>query len=143
MILIPILFLAIGMMVASFLNVSMADANALYLAVACIAGLDTILGGIRSAYEKNFQNDVFITGFVVNILVSFALVWFGFKIGIELTPVVALIMGMRIFNNLSSIRRHLIREFNDWIAKIRQARKEQTENSESVAPAQSLLEGID
>ncbi|HLO99122.1 MAG TPA: small basic family protein [Fimbriimonas sp.] len=139
MILIPILFIAIGMVVANMLNLKLGDEYALYLAVASIAGLDTVLGGIRAAYEKNFQNDVFITGFVVNIFVSFSLVWFGIKIGLELTPVVALIMGMRIFNNLSSIRRHMIREFNDWVSKIREARKQ----TEAQAPSQNLVEGIE
>jgi small basic protein len=141
-ILIPIFFMMVGVLCAYMFKISAHGKESLYIAVACIAGLDTLLGGIRAAYEKNFQNDVFISGFIANIVFAYSLAWFGDKIGVDLRVVVVLVMGMRIFNNLGSIRRHLIREFNDWVMKIRDARKRNVP-AEAPTPAQSLLEGIE
>jgi len=45
--------------------------------VALMAGLDTAFGGLRAAMEGNYDDTVFISGFLINILLSvpFALVW--------------------------------------------------------------------
>ena len=41
-----------------------------YFSVALMAGLDTAFGGLRAAMEGDYDNLVFISGFVVNILLS-------------------------------------------------------------------------
>jgi small basic protein len=84
-----------------------------YLAVAVLAGLDSVLGGIRSGMEGKFRNDVFVTGFVSNILIAFFLAWLGDRIFINLFLVIGLIFGTRIFNNLSLIRRYLLTRWQD------------------------------
>lgn len=117
MIFIPILALLIGGMIAKMMNLGDLGPWAPYLSVACVAGLDTVLGGIRSAYEKKFQNDIFVTGFVTNVVIAFFIAWLGDNIGTNLYPVVVLVMGMRIFANLSLIRRYILNEFKDWQAK--------------------------
>ena len=58
MILVPIIALLLGAILALGLKVRVGDSMAQYLAVACLAGLDTVLGGMRSAYESKFQTDV-------------------------------------------------------------------------------------
>ncbi len=70
MILIPIICLAIGAMIALTFKVRVEGITAQYFAVACLAGLDTVLGGIRSAYENKFQTDVFVTGFLTNAVIA-------------------------------------------------------------------------
>jgi hypothetical protein len=58
-----------------------------------------------------------VTGFVANVFIAFFIAWLGDKIGTNLYTVVALVMGMRIFSNLSVIRRYLLQEFKDAMTK--------------------------
>lgn len=114
MILIPVLFLIFGAALGYLLGIpAMPGQQGQYLAVACVAGLDTICGGIRSGLEGKFRNDVFVTGFISNILIAFLLVWFGDKIYIDLYIAVALVFGARVFTNLSLIRRYVLTRMQD------------------------------
>jgi len=113
-ILLPILAMLVGAVIAYFVVVPIHDPIVtLYLSVACLAGLDTLLGGIRSGLEAKFHSDVFLTGFVSNILIAFFLAWLGDKIGVNLSLAVALVLGARIFTNLSLIRRFLLTKWQD------------------------------
>ena len=113
MYLIPILALIVGVCLASLFHIPVTGWPAQYIAVACLAGLDTICGGVRSALEGKFYNWVFITGFFSNIIIAFGLAWLGNKIFVDLFLAVALVLGARIFTNLSLIRRSLITKFMD------------------------------
>lgn len=93
-----------------------------YLAVASLAGMDTVCGGIRSGQEGKFRTDIFITGFISNVLIATLLSWIGDKIFIDLYLAVALLLGWRIFTNLSLIRRSLVTEWHDKQEKVRSAK---------------------
>jgi small basic protein len=41
-----------------------------YFSVALMAGLDTAFGGLRAAMEGDYDNVVFLSGFLVNIMLS-------------------------------------------------------------------------
>jgi small basic protein len=112
-ILVPIVFLVVGALLAFLLRAPISDIMAKYLAVACLAGLDSVCGGVRSGLEGKFHNDVFITGFVFNMLIAFGLAWLGDQIYLDLFLAVALVLGARIFNNLSLIRRFLLTRLQD------------------------------
>lgn len=112
MILIPILALIVGIALASGIHPVTGDAGR-YLAVACLAGVDTICGGIRSGLEGKFHAGIFMTGFFSNILIAFGLAWLGEKLFIDLTLAVALVLGARIFTNLSLIRRYFLTRLKD------------------------------
>lgn len=129
MILVPLIALLLGALLALVLKVRVADAMGQYLAVACLAGLDTVLGGLRSAYESKFQTDVFLSGFFANVVIAFFIAWLGDKIGINLYMVVALVMGMRIFTNLSLLRRYVLVRATDWIAKRKKEREKLQEQT--------------
>ena len=104
----------VGAIIALFVVHPIHDAVvALYLAVGCLAGLDTVLGGVRSGLEGKFHTDVFLTGFVSNIVIAFFLAWLGDKIGVNLSLAVALVLGAMIFTNLSLIRRFLLTKWQD------------------------------
>ena len=47
------------------------------LSVALMAVLDSVLGGMRSAKEGNYDNQIFISGFFVNAFVATLLCYFG------------------------------------------------------------------
>lgn len=135
MILIPFVALALGFLIALFLNLGPVTSDiGIYLAVGCLAGIDTFLGGIRSAQEGKFATDVFVSGFVVNVLIAFFLAWLGDKIGINLVLVSAIVFGMRIFTNLSLIRRYLVTKWRDEIERRKERQATQAATSSQSAP---------
>lgn len=112
--LMPLICLLIGVLLPLLAHVQPVGGEAgKYLAVACLAGLDTVCGGIRTGLEGKFHNDVFFTGFIFNVLIAFFIAWLGDKIGIDLFLVAALVLGTRIFTNLSLIRRFLLTKWQD------------------------------
>lgn len=113
MILIPVVALILGVILALQFVGPVKGPYGQYLAVACLAGLDSVCGGIRSGLEGKFHNDVFVTGFFANVLIAFFLAWLGDQIFIDLFLAVALVLGARIFTNLSLIRRYLLTKFQD------------------------------
>lgn len=114
MILIPVIALLLGVALAILLGATpLGGASGQYIAIACLAGFDTVCGGIRSGMEGKFHTDVFITGFISNVVIAFFLAWLGDKIFIDLFLAVALVLGARIFTNLSLIRRFLLTKWQD------------------------------
>lgn len=111
--LLPVIALFIGALVAMKFMGPVTGASGQYLAVACLAGLDSVCGGVRSGLEGKFHSDVFITGFISNIIIAFFLAWLGDQIVINLFLAVALVLGARIFTNLSLIRRFLLTKWQD------------------------------
>jgi small basic protein len=77
----------------------------LYLATAALAGVDSILGGIRAGLENQFQQDIFISGFIFNCLVAACFVWAGQQIGVDLFLAAGVLFGGRILLNVSIVRR--------------------------------------
>jgi len=72
-----------------------------------LAGADSVVGGIRAGVEKRFRSDVFLSGVLVNMVLTVALVYLGDQIGVrELYLAAVVTLGGRIFLNLSVIRRH-------------------------------------
>lgn len=79
-----------------------------YLSLATLAGLDTVFGGIRAGIEGRFQDDVFVSGFILNTLLAAGMSWFGDKIGVDLFLAAMIALGSRLFLNLSLIRRYYL-----------------------------------
>ena len=113
MIFLPVIAIIVGAGLALLFVGPQKGIQGQYIAVAFLAGFDTVCGGIRSGLEGKFNNDVFITGFISNIAIAFTLAWLGDKIFIDLFLAVALVLGARIFTNLSLIRRILLTKLQD------------------------------
>lgn len=111
--LLPLLAFIAGAGLAFRLVPPIGGVAGIYIAVGCLAGMDTVFGGIRSGLEGKYHNDVFITGFVSNVLIASFLAWLGDRIFINLYLAVALVLGQRIFTNLSLIRRYLLTKWQD------------------------------
>lgn len=79
-----------------------------YTAVMILAALDSILGAVKAWLNGNFENKVFLSGLLVNSLVAGALTYLGDKLGVELYFAAIVAFGVRIFDNLAVIRRHLL-----------------------------------
>jgi small basic protein len=102
----PIIGFLVGFAVVLWLPVGVPSDYGSYLSLATLAGLDSICGGIRAGLDGKFRNDVFLSGFVVNMVLAVLLVFLGDKIGVtELYLAAVVTLGGRIFLNLSLVRR--------------------------------------
>lgn len=94
------------------------EAIARYTAVALLAGMDTVIGGLRSWLTDTFDEAIFLSGFVINALLAVGLVLLGERLGLEtglgdgrisvmMVGAVVVFSG-RILNNLAALRRLVI-----------------------------------
>lgn len=99
-----------GYFIFSFLKIpgDIASAYAPYLSLATLAGLDTLLGGVRAGIEGRFQDDIFASGFLLNTLLAAGMAYLGDKIGVDLFLAAVVALGTRVFLNLSLIRRYYL-----------------------------------
>lgn len=86
-----------------------------YLAIAIIAALDSVFGGITSVLKGNFDIQVFITGFFGNAILSMLLTWLGVKLNVDIYLAAIVVFVGRMFTNLAIIRRYYIEK---WTMKI-------------------------
>ena len=80
------------------------------MSVAALAALDSVFGGIRAAQENHFDNKIFLTGFFSNALLAAGLAFIGDRLGIDLYLAAVVAFGVRLFQNLAIIRRHLLKK---------------------------------
>lgn len=76
-----------------------------YVAVAIIAALDSVFGALLANLNKKFNLNVFMMGLVSNAILAVILTYVGNLLGISLNFAVIVVFGVRIFNNVASIRR--------------------------------------
>lgn len=86
-----------------------------YLAIAIIAALDSVFGGITSVLKGNFDIKVFISGFFGNAILSMLLTWLGVKLNVDIYLAAIVVFVGRMFTNLAIIRRYYIEK---WTVKI-------------------------
>lgn len=108
-VLMPLMAFAIGVSIMLVRDVRLPAEFASYLSLATLAGMDSVFGGIRAGLDGKFKNDIFLSGFVVNMLLAVALAFLGDQIGVSDLYLAAVVtLGGRIFLNLSVIRRQLL-----------------------------------
>lgn len=105
-----VLGLALGVILGLNLPFMIPQAYAKYMSVAALAALDSVFGGIRSAMEDRYDNRIFITGFFSNALLAAGLAFIGERLGIDLYLAAVVAFGVRLFDNLAIIRRHLLKK---------------------------------
>lgn len=69
------------------------------LAVAVMAGMDAVLGGVRASLEGNYDTQVFISGFFINGILAAFLCYAGNLIGIDLY-LVAVLISVCVFSRI-------------------------------------------
>ena len=104
----PLVGLLAGVVLGLLLQVDVSFELARYSAVAILAALDSILGAVRADLDGNYDNRIFISGFVVNMLVAVLLTFVGDRLGLDLYLVALIAFGLRIFQNVAIIRRHFL-----------------------------------
>ena len=82
-----------------------------YLPIAVVAALDALFGGLRAMLDGLFDDQVFLVSFLSNVVVAAFIVFLGDQLGVggQLSTAVVVVLGIRIFSNVASIRRHIFR----------------------------------
>ena len=108
---IPALGLVIGLILGLLLHPTVPLAVQPYLPIAVVAALDAVFGGVRAVLDGIFNDKVFVVSFLSNVLVAAFIVYIGDKLGVgsQLSTGVVVVLGVRIFSNVASIRRHLFK----------------------------------
>jgi small basic protein len=108
---IPLLGFLLSFLLVYFAHIAVPLHFATYLSVAILAALDSLMGGIRAGLERKFDNLIFLTGFFVNSIAAALLAWIGDFLGVPLYLAAVIAFGVRIFQNLSLIRRLVLQEY--------------------------------
>lgn len=107
---VPLIGLILGVAIGLLIPVKIPVIYSKYMSVAVLAALDSVFGGIRASMEDNFDNAIFLTGFFSNTLLAAFLAYIGDQLGVELYLAAVLVFGVRLFQNLAIIRRHLLKK---------------------------------
>lgn len=100
-----------------------------YLAIAIIAALDSVFGGIASVINKRFDMKIFISGFFGNAILAILLTVLGQKLNVDIYLAAIVVFVWRMFMNLGIIRRYYVEKWTENIKNIRN--KNNKENIES------------
>ena len=96
-----------------------------YLAIAIIAALDSVFGGIASTLNKQFDLKIFVSGFFGNAILSMLLTYLGQKLNVDIYLAAIVVFVGRMFNNLAIIRRYYLEEWTNRKEKLKTEKTEQ------------------
>lgn len=108
---IPFAGLILGIVAGIMFDVSIPIELQPYLPIAIVAALDAVFGGLRAVMEGLFDDKVFVVSFVANVMVASFIVFLGDQLGVgaQLSTAVIVVLGIRIFTNVATIRRLVFR----------------------------------
>lgn len=82
-----------------------------YLAIAIVAALDSVFGGILSVINKKFDMKIFVSGFFGNAILAILLTVLGEKLNVDIYLAAIVVFVGRIFTNLGYIRRYYVEKW--------------------------------
>lgn len=88
-----------------------------YLAIAIIAALDSVFGGIASVMLKKFDMGIFISGFFGNAILAILLTVLGQKLNVDIYLAAIVVFVWRMFTNLGIIRRYYVEKWTKKLTK--------------------------
>ena len=105
-----------------------------YLAIAIIAALDSVFGGVASVINKKFDMKIFISGFFGNAILAILLTVLGEKLNIDIYLAAIVVFVGRMFNNLGIIRIYYVEKWTENVKnkseKNKDKNKEKNEEKE-------------
>jgi len=106
---IAILGLIAGVVIGLVTQVEVPAGLTPYLPIAVVAAVDALAGATRALLDGIFNDRVFVVSFLSNVLVAALIVFIGDQLGVgsQLSTAVVVVLGIRIFSNVASIRRRL------------------------------------
>jgi small basic protein len=108
---IVLISLLVGALIGLVVQPTVPSALLPYLPVAVVAALDAVFGAVRAGLEGTFSERIFLISFLSNVVLAVFLVYLGdqLSVGSEMSTAVVIVLGVRIFQNLAAVRRHLFR----------------------------------
>lgn len=119
--------IAIGCLVGIMLGINAPAVSYIYsdyLAIAIIAALDSVFGGITATLKEKFDFKVFVSGFFGNAILSMLLILLGKKLNVDIYLAAVVVFVGRMFNNLTMIRRFYLEKWDNLMKLKDQAKKE-------------------
>lgn len=98
-----------------------------YLAIAIIAALDSVFGGIAGTLKGEFNFKVFISGFFCNSILSMLLTYLGNKLNVDIYLAAIVVFVGRMFINLTIIRKYYI---DKWSKKYEEYKLNKTNKTQ-------------
>ena len=95
-----------------------------YLAIAIIAALDSVFGGIAAVLNKKFDMKTFVSGFFGNAILAILLTMLGQKLNVDIYLAAIVVFVWRMFTNLSIIRIYYIEKWTKKFAERKNAKTE-------------------
>ena len=76
-----------------------------------LAALDALLGAARAENQRSYSEKNFVISFNSNVITATLLVFLGNQLGVgsQLQTAVIVVLGIRIFTNVSAIRRFIFK----------------------------------
>lgn len=108
---IALLALLVGAIVGLYMQPTIPTPLAPYLPVAVVAALDALFGAVRARLDHTFSDRIFLISFLSNVVLAVFLVFLGdqLNVGDALETAVIVVFGVRIFQNLAAVRRHVFK----------------------------------
>ncbi|NLT57706.1 MAG: small basic family protein [Clostridiales bacterium] len=100
--------IVLGLLIGFFFPIYFPDSLSLYMGVALIACVDSIIGGLLAKMRGTYSESVFISGFFINALLAALLTYFGKRINLQLELAAMVVFTTRIYQNLAILRRNLL-----------------------------------
>ncbi len=107
----PLIGLIIGAYLGSAVTFQLPAIYLKYMSIAVLASLDSVFGGIRSIMEDKFDGTILLTGFFTNALLAALLTYLGDRLGVDLYYAAVFAFGVRLFQNLATIRHHCLTNY--------------------------------
>jgi small basic protein len=104
----PVVGLILGVVLGFLFSVEIPLGYVKYTAIAILAAIDTILGGLRAQVEDRFNFSIFLSGFVVNAAFAALLAGIGDLLGLDIYLGAVIAFSIRIFDNVGFIRRDML-----------------------------------
>lgn len=106
-----VLGLILGVVLGIFVKPDIPIVLQPYLPIMVLAALDALLGAARAYFQRSFSDRVFVVSFFANVLTATLLVLLGNQLGVgsQLQTAVIVVLGIRIFSNVSALRRFIFR----------------------------------
>lgn len=107
----PAVGLILGVVLGFLVSVEIPLGYVKYTAIAILAAIDTIMGGLRAQLEDRFDLMIFLSGFVVNAAFAALLAGIGDLLGLDIYLGAVIAFSIRIFDNIGFIRRDAIMRY--------------------------------
>ena len=104
-----------------------------YLAIAIVAALDSVFGGIASVINKKFDMKIFISGFFGNAILAILLTVLGQKLNVDIYLAAIVVFVWRMIMNLGTIRRYYVEKWTQKMIERKQKKQNKEEEKEKNA----------